>query len=373
MAAFFAAIWYEAIYFSIRPLGEVWSTTFFIGAIALSLNSESKRSIILSAILACLTVAVRLNYITGIAVFILLTVPNLNRENKKLFLISFAATFAAIGIFEKLTLGQFYISYYNYYTLNQSFYLGGSFGSSLAIEYLLFLGFASYFICWIFLIAGCFFWKKNRILIAVVSIILLTHILLPAQKHLIDLRHIYIVIPLILTIGAISISEIIHKYRKIEFRKPVYILVTFFLTTLSAIGAFGCLPGQSNLYAEKTFDPSKETIFYSRPQLMAYKYLYEQDDLVAIYDISQKWFRSGAFYYLHRDVPLYFINCPPPSMDYVSHLITDYAIKDNPVLKLIKQFGDVRIYTRQNKFHNYKVDPLYSREMEQPGVDSYGT
>ncbi|MFH2034948.1 MAG: hypothetical protein ABIJ45_00980, partial [Candidatus Zixiibacteriota bacterium] len=116
-------------------------------------------------------------------------------------------------------------------------------------------------------------------------------------------------------------------------------------------------------------DPSKTTIFYKRPQLEAYKYLHDIKNLQGVYDLSQKWFRSGAFYYLHRNVPIYFFDRPPGNMAYISHIITDFPIANAPEFQLEKSIGEVNIYGRKNKNFAYQKDPNYNYNFLQPGVD----
>ncbi len=104
--------------------------------------------------------------------------------------------------------------------MNTEFFMGGdSFGTRFGTDYLVFFSLTTFHLCWMFLALGGIFWKKTGMLLSIIVVILLTHFLLPAQSHLIDIRHIYLAIPIVLIIGAIGITELFENRLKLSYRK----------------------------------------------------------------------------------------------------------------------------------------------------------
>jgi len=368
-AAFFCAVWYEMIYFSIRPLSEVWATTFLLGSIALSLDGGSRKRIILAAILACLAAAIRINYIPVVLVFALMTFLGLNTDNRRVYIYSFVAGMVFVGLFETITVGKPFISYLNFYLVNKTFFMAGTPASIFSIEYLKFLGWSSTFLFWAIFVAGFFVWQKSSTPMLLIIVILLSHLLVPAKKHQIDYRHIYAAIPLLMIVGGMLCSEMLAKIRMTELRKLSAVAASVIIILISTLGAFGYLPGQAKVYEGKTFEVYNHSLFFKDARLEAYRFLNKQTDIRGVYDVSGLWFRSGGFYYLHRDVPLYFDNTPPATLAYISHIITSGQQIVMPGFQLMTSIENIQIYTRSDKTFRYKTDPSYTRNMPQPGVD----
>jgi hypothetical protein len=369
-AAFFCALWYESVYFSVRPLSEVWATMFFMAAYALSFYRRSKTYVVLAALLACLSAAVRINYIPAVIVLLIISILRLEKGWRKRYLLSIIAGVLLVGVFETVTQGKPFISYINFYNIDKSFFMAGPPGSFFSTDYLRFLGYSSFYLYYVMLIAGILFWRKNGRMISIILIALLSHVLIPAKGHQIDYRHIYVVIPLILTVGGITVAVFVDRIEKMKPARLLSAAVAGVFLLVSITGALASLPGQHKVYEQRTFNVYNNNIFYSNPRLEAYRYLYGQEDLRGLYDASDSWFRSGGFYYLHRDVPVYFSNTPPSSPDYVSHIILRGTPEQLNGFKKIKSFDDIIIYARTDKNFQHGTDANYTRDMLQLDVDS---
>jgi phosphatidylinositol glycan class B len=368
LAAFFCAIWYEIAYFSIRPLSEVWATIFFMAALAFSF-SDNKKEILLSAMLGVMTMAIRVNYIPIVTVLVMINLWRHSSEGKRIYLSSLMAGVILIGIFEIFTVGKPYLSYYNYFYYNSTFFIAGAIGSTLSVTYLWDLAYASFYIYWLIPIIGLFFYNKCRPLLALVAISLISHLITPAQKHQIDYRHIFIVVPMIIIIGAFILEESIKRFKKIKMQKAVLVTTAVISLAFSTAGTLGVIPGQKGAYQNKIFNVYNHNIFYRDPHLSAYRFLNGCSDMAGLYDISELWFRSGGYYYLHRDIPIYYSNTAPPNLDYVSHILTKKEVPALTGFKLIKQYDEYKIYARINNDFQYKRDVNFSRNILQPGID----
>jgi len=358
-AAFFCAGWYEIIYFSIRPLSEIWATTFFVAAIALSIKSKDNTQLIIAGILTAITAAVRPHYFPVVLLF-LIVLFFINRTHKPIVLyISFIGTIIMIGIFEKITIGGFYESYINYFHFSKHFSMADTSAGVGIFAFAKQLGQSSMMLVWLFLLVGVTIWRKVWYLILFVLAALIFHSALPLKEHIASIRFIYMVIPLYMIIGGIALSEILSNF---NIRQgPVATTLSIIFLAVSTCGAFNILPGEKNVY--------EHNVFHRDPGLSAYKYLYKQNNIKAVFDNGNFWFLSGGYYYFHRHIPLYFNNMPPPSLNFVSHIVTRENLYGLDGFELKKTFGDISIYSRTDSLFEYPIDYNFDLNMYQPGID----
>jgi hypothetical protein len=365
-SAFFCAVWYDIAYFSIKPLSEVWAAFFFMLALWLSLKDNTKY-MVLSSFLAILAAAIRINYIPLIFVFLLIKCIVASSKNRIAIVTSALGSIILVAIFEWLTLGRPFISYYNFYTVDKTFFMSGTVGTSISLEYLLFLACSSLFLIWLFIIAGAVFSRALYFPTTLIVVGILSHVFIPAHKHQIDFRHIYLLIPLTMLVGGTVIGRIQRRLKSGHNLFTIIIALAFL--TISFTGSLGRLPLQKKIYNGKTLDVHEDTIYKSYDNLKAYLFLHDQEDLRGLYDNTDLWFRSGAYYYLHRDIPVYFYNKKPPGPNFVSHFTTRGERKIIPGFELLKTIGEIDIYRRIDQNFTYPVDTTYNRFIFQPGVD----
>lgn len=358
-AAFFCAGWYEIIYFSIRPLNEIWATTFFMAAVALAIKSNDNLKHAVAGILLALTIAVRFHYFPVVLLFVMVLFFINNRKQLVAFFIAFISGIVLVGIFEKLTIGGFYESYINYYEFSKSFSMTESSSGVNIYTFAKQLGYASLFMSWLFILLGIIIWRKVWYLLLFIAVALILHSVMPLKEHIVSIRFIYIIIPLTMTIGGISVSILIDKFNIRAAILGVVTTILFFLVSIS--GALNILPGDKEIYKHK--------IFYSDPGLSAYRFLYKQEKVVAVFDNADYWFHSGGFYYLHRDIPLYFNNNPPPSLNHVSHIVTKDNLLELEGFKLVKSYDNISVYSRADADFDYNIDYYYDPNMYQTGID----
>ena len=361
VAAFFCAVWYEMIYFGIRPLSEVWASACFLGAVALALKPTQLRNLVIAGILAALTSAIRLHYLPVVAVFVIATCLMSDRPHRRAFVMTFVLSVLAVGVFEKITLGGFYISYINYFTINQSYSMNAAVGAGSTLDYLLYIGYASLFVFWAFLIGGIGIWKKAGILTLYILAVLLPHLLLPIKAHLISIRFIFLAIPLLLITGGVILSTLRENTNSSLLKKYACPALCTMVTIISLIGAFGALPGELQVY--------EHDLFYTDPHLRAYRHLHDESFIAGVYDDYSFWFQSGGYYYLHRDIPLYFPNTPPSLPDFVSHALATSDFPGAIGFERIATFDSIALHRRTDPHFKYRNDPDYSRDMFQAGID----
>jgi len=360
-AAFLCAIWYEMIHFGIRPLSETWATVLFLGAIALAMKPTRLRHLALAGILAALTTAIRIHYLPVVAVFAIATFIALDKTGRRTFGLALVATVLAVGIFEKITLGGFYTSYLNYYAINQSYSMNAAVGESSTMHYLLYLGFSSLFVFWVLFVAGITAWKKTGLLVIYVTAVLLPHLLLPIKTHLVSMRFIFLAVPLLLIIGATAISFWEKRVTNPRLKHLACPTLCTIMLAISIIGALGALPGERLVY--------QHDLFHTDPHLRAYRHLYGEPSLAGLFDNSSFWFQGGGYYYLHRDIPLYYPNTPPSSPAFVSHALSKTVIPPSSGFGKMTAFDGIILYRRNDQKFQCQPDPDYSRDMFQAGID----
>ncbi len=314
-----------------------------------------------------LSAAMRFSFIPAVAVALIFLFFKIDKQGKMTLAMSVLSALALVGLFEWITVGAPFITYWNLYQIDKVFFMDGSIGSSFGWDYLLFTGFGSLFLIWAAMAAGFIIRKKYILLTAIISITLLTHILLPVKSHEIDYRHIYLVIP----IGFIMIAGLLDRLAsKTKIPGQLMIVISIIFIIISAIGSIGALSFQDRIYKGKILNAYEETIFNSYDILDAYLFLHDQEDMIGLYDKTDLWFKSGGYYYLHRDLPVYFYTINPPSPKYVSHFMIKSDGRRLPGFEKFKSFGDIDIYRRTDPDYSYPVDTAYTRIIIQPGLDS---
>jgi len=365
-AAFLCAIWYEIVYFSIRPLSEVWAATFFITAVAVvSGRRDSATGSLAAGVLMALCAAVRIHYLPVVITAALFFWAGATRDDRIRFAGAFILVVIMVGVFDWLTLGGFFRSYVNYFKFGSAYNIGEFPSGFTPFSYLIEVGRTSLLIAGVFLILGINYFRKTAVLIISALVVLISHGIVPMKEHLASIRFVYIAIPLIMAAGGIGIAELRKGIIREGRRRILAITIPIIVALFSLSGALGLSQNRDKEYSCRFFDRD--------PALAAYVFVHDEANLRAVFDATNFWFFSGGFYYLHREVPLYFIDYPPPSPDYISHIIAGREMMMPKGFEFIRSFGDIVIYARQDKDFTYPADPEYSRDMTPPEIKNrYG-
>src|SRR5206468_8799513 len=117
----------------------------------------------------------------------------------------------------------------------------------------------------------------------------------------------------------------IPYYRYIS-REIIILMVLSGYFIISLAGSRNRLPFQAMVY--------KNPVFAKKDLLNAYLFLFKERDLYAILTMAGSgWTATGGYYYLHRNVPIYFkqdleVNNVGNYLPYISHIICDTNEKD---------------------------------------------
>ncbi|SYZ72901.1 putative Alg9 family protein mannosyltransferase [Candidatus Zixiibacteriota bacterium] len=368
-AAFFCAAWFEIAYFSIRPLGEVWATTFFLAGMALSFDHDNAVKLFFTGVLILMAGAIRINYLPGVLFLGVIASWKLEKIKIIRFVAGILSGLILVGGLDLLTYGKPFISYINFYEINRTYFMAGKVGSVFSSEYFMQTGWASLFLYWFIIAAGFMVLRSSRKVLFIILLVLATHMLIPARSQEIAYRHIYLVLPLIMIIGGIEAAALLDRISSPKIKATAFGLILLIFIGWSTAGAMALLPGQKKVYENKAVEAMQHGIFYKDPHLEAYLFLSRLNNVVGVYDEADFWFRSGGFYYLHHKVPLYFSVNPPPSPAYVSHIITKQSLDPSSGFVKIKSFDGINIYARADKNFQYLPDSNYTTNIWQPNVD----
>jgi GPI mannosyltransferase 3 len=129
---------------------------------------------------------------------------------------------------------------------------------------------------------------------------------------------------------------------------------------LSLAGLYNMLPFQKRLMG-------KEEI------LRVYLLLNKESGLVAVFNTaSAKWLETGGYYYLHRDVPIYYIEHIGLKQDlrpYVSHIICSTDAQEIHGFTVVHRMETLEIRRQTNPPAQYEMLDVDYKNPRQDGID----
>ena len=98
--------------------------------------------------------------------------------------------------------------------------------------------------------------------------------------------------------------------------------------------------------------------------------------MVAILNMDSQWWKTGGYYYLHRDIPIYFPNHLSDKNirrneieKYVSHIICPAGTPDIKGFKPMNRIGDLEIRKQITPPTRYMIIDVNTRDVHQQGID----
>lgn len=364
MASVFACSWYELIYFAHKPSPEVLSMYLLMGASALAVSRPDNRRPMLFGLLSGLSVALRLQYLP-IIVFIGIVICLAWRKDElvKSGLI-FLVVLGMSGGLDYLTWGQMFSSYYENYLFNGVYKVSELFGTSPAYFYLYAIAIVSLGIFCLMLLSSFFLLPITWLPVACVFINILSHSMLSHKEY----RFILVSIPLLLILTAVVATAGILKYTAFSRQSYFSSLAVGIMILISVAGLFGKLPFQGIIYPQ--------AILSKQDMLTAYTFLYQDPSLVAVLNLKKGWEKTGGYYYLHRDIPIYYpyhLRAKHISSDeigrYVSHIICPGGMPDIQGFTALARIGNIEIRRQINPPNRYMMIDVDTRDVYQRGID----
>jgi hypothetical protein len=362
LAAVFCAFWYELVYFAPRPLSDIVSTYFMMCALACLVQPPGRRQPFLFGLAAALSLATRIQFAPVIAFLCLIAVFRWDRRALLRSTTSFAVVVVFTGAIDRLTWGGWFQSYYNNVVINVVHGVSLLFGKEGPSWYLDQLAGASGAVWAFCLPLSLLLLKRLWIPIACLVIVVGTHSLLPHKEY----RFIFPAVPLmlILTAAVVACFVDVAIARKAHQRALTGTAVLLF-GGLSVAGLFKLLPDEEIVYPGAPF-------YTPNDNLRAIAELADDEDLAAVF-VAGPWVSYGGYYYLHRDVPVYFLDQHfqdlEEASEYVSHIVCQHPAGSLPAFRRAGRFGAVEVHKRLAPRSYCPRPASYTRDIFHPGID----
>jgi GPI mannosyltransferase 3 len=372
IASILTCVWYELIYFSPKPTPEVLSTYLLMIALAIATTRLSPRNPLLFGFICTLSGLLRFQYLPAIVIVIIF--GSLGCKKRDLLKIggSILLTVMVAGYVDYLTWGSFFASYYNNYLFNAVYKVSSLFGKQRPLYLLETLTICS---VGIFPIVALLSLKKTRqiwLLWLSAASIIVSHSLILHKEH----RFVFAAIPIFLILAAVVISDAISQYlsRK-PANKALTWLLSFFILTTSVCSSFVVFPRES-IYVHTKFNKTNTSIVSYQPILKAYLRLSKEPELFAILNtFSSWWSKTGGYYYLHRDIPIYSARHlelveKREIRSYVSHIVCRFDDKEIPGFSPIARIGELEIRKQINPPAQYQQLDIDTLNVPKEGIDN---
>ena len=371
IASILTCVWYELIYFSSKPTPEVLATYLLMIVLAIATTRTSPRNPLLFGFICAFSGLLRLQYLPAIAIITIFGC--LGYKKREILKIggSIFLTVIVAGYVDYLTWGSFFASYSNSYLFNAVYKVSSLFGKQPPLYLLGTLAICS---VGIFPIVACLSLKKVRqvwLLWLIAASIIVSHSLILHKEH----RFVFAAIPIFLILAAVVISDAISQYlSRSSVNQVLTWLLSFFIITTSVCSSFLVFPRES-IYIHPRFSKQNSSIIHQQPILKAYLLLSKEPDLFAVLNtFSSWWSKTGGYYYLHRDVPIYF----PQHLDfvrkgklrlYVSHIVCRFNDKGIPGFSPIARIGELEIRKQIYPPAQYRSLNIDTFNVPKEGID----
>lgn len=352
LAAVLATIWYELLYVSPVATPEVLSTYAIVGALALITGPASARRAVLVGLLLGASIALRVQYVVPVVALWLVVVIKWRRRCALNSALAAVIVIGFAGLLDAWSWGTAFISYYNNLNFNLLLDKEDAFGSSPLFAYFYWLVAGSAGLCLVAAAYGVVQWKRCWPILLLVACVLVPHSLVPHKEY----RFIFLAVPLLLVLLA---DAIINGAQRLRLIVGDLAVVTVALATLVTVSALECV---------------MHGVFARDDRLLATLALSRRHDVAAVLDLTGFWSRSGGFYYLHHDVPLYFREqieyVPVPALrSLVSHVIVPVTQAPIPGFHVATRYGGVAILEQLSPPPVYRHLDRDGREPPQAGLD----
>ncbi|PSN20411.1 hypothetical protein C7271_02355 [filamentous cyanobacterium CCP5] len=349
VAAVLTALWHELLIVAHKPTPEIFGAYLLVLALTLIVVKGQRGSAVLAGVCCATAVALRLQYAPVALVLIGAASYYWRWKQIAIALLSGLAVIAAAGALDAYTWGFPFASYYHNYLYNKVYGVSLLWGRQPLWTYPLLLAFNS---GGVFLgaIAYSLIRKppKPWLLMAMVASVVIPHTLIGHKEY----RFIFVAIPLCLLLTAILLVDLAQRFSQ---RQSWLRFLVGYLTVCSIAGVL------------------VNTRLLSRSDtLQASLYLNDAPRVESVLNLHSVWFNAGGYYYLHRDVPLYFAEHLPEQpidfADHFSHIIVKSNHAPIPGFEPIAQFDSATVLAnhQDGPYQLIETDP---RIPLQGGVD----
>lgn len=351
VAALLTALWHELIIVAHKPTPEILGAYLLILALALIVSQSSRSAAFAVGISSAAAVAMRLQYAPVAAALVVVAVIFWRWDRVAVAVVGGLMVVLGAGALDAYTWGFPFASYYHNYLYNKVYGVSLIWGRQPLWTYPLLLAFNS---GGVFLAAIGYGFIRPRprpwLLLFLLGSVLIPHTLIGHKEY----RFIFVAIPLCLILTAILLVDLWQQMRSQRRNWAKYLAI--YLAVCSIAGVL-----------------VNTRLFSRSDSLEAALYLNDEPKLESVLNMHAYWFDAGGYYYLHRDVPLFFPNQLPEEAkvnlaDYFSHIIARADQEPIPGFVPVARFDSAEVLenTRGGPYKTLDVNP---RIILQGGVD----
>ena len=332
IACVLTAVWWEMLFWAHKVTPEIFGMYLLLSALACLVSRPTRWTALLFGICCAAATALRLQYAPAMAILIAVVLVY-GWQGKWLWnrVILAAAGFLGVvvlvGWLDYYTWGGWWVSYANNYLYNRIYGVSSIWGEHPLTFYPMELGINSAGLFWLAIgFALCRKPRQTWLPLALIVSLLLSHTLIPHKEY----RFITVVVPLCLLLVAVLLADLWQARQSWRgtWRQPL----AMGLTLYPLIGIMALF------------------VFLKRdPGLRAYLYLNDQPDVISVLNLQEEWFSTGGYYYLHRDVPIYYGSnvgqlAPDQWSRYFSHIIDSADQPPPPGFTTLTQINHLAIH-----------------------------
>lgn len=332
------AFWYELVGFAHKPMTEFVATSLLFLLFALVVRPPSPhllRRAVCAVAVGVLLVAVRFHYAPLAGLVLLAGFLRSGNVVRGGMVVTAVVCFAAVGVFEYLTWGNFFHSYLVNFQAN--IYMSDIRGDeSSAWNY---IGWPLLASGGVFLAASVVFldWRRRHLwVLALLVAVLLPHMWESHREY----RFIFATVPLFLLLFADVLTNGFGRRHKLAQSRWWKIAGLSYAGVVSLLGIFNAIPYQHLAYIGYSAESGYVGFLRNQdPMFAVYRQLAADSSVKGILDSRRAYFNTGGYYYLHKNIPFYdaglwrAIFSLDEAGDYASHIITAAPVTPEGVVQ----------------------------------------
>lgn len=303
IALLLGCFWYELVGFAHKPMSEFIATNLLMLSLMMLVSPAfGTKKLYTAAFGALIAICIALRFQYGalcviIGLWGMWNIWKLDKQMVWYLLGGGVVTLFAVGLFEVITWGDWFHSYFTNYKFNV-LHSERRLNESPIFQYLLWLLIGGFGLPLLAVGAGILRWSQLKLPVILLLTLVVIHSIQPHREY----RFIFAAIPLYLLLLAALITPFFVEYKR---RLVVYVFGVF-IAGVSVAGISNALPFQQSVY--EGFSRGKNVVSFIRqhdPLLDVYRHISTDEDVKGVMQYNRNYFNTGGYYMLHHAIPFY--------------------------------------------------------------------
>ena len=325
------AFWFEAVYFSVRPLNEALATSFLLCAICFGLlacENLRERYFLLAGLFASLVVMLRLHLGVGVLVLAIWVCRFDLRHRWLPFMLGTLPPLVVFGAADWISWGAPFSSFIGYVRINLVDGKASEFGVEPFWWYCERTWDNWSFFLPVSVLLILYKLRANSLWLLVSASIILSHSFIPHKEY----RFIYPAIICLIIAAALGSADFVQSLVRIYPKRG---------SQFTAFAIFIWIATSLVLAISPSYS---ENWWSSQESIRAFYYLYPQKDLCGLLLHRNDWWDTGGYAHLHRDVPMYNTGTDNFEMEKAAPLANYVLAPESSVRELPDQYSTVQCF-----------------------------